>query len=277
MEITESFDTFFVTTKHKKTNDALTWKKYYLLLEELLNVESNNKLVDLVEQLGLLTDLIDDLMDKDKPEYFYLIKHTQELSKYLWTTLEKIKILVPQSNFKKFVDCITQSLVVQSAEDHYKLNESSSEDDYYYLVQRSIKLMQSFIYLIDPKPSWTLLKAIEYLAIKFQIMNDLNNFNKELPSDFLNNKGTLPLLKLLTYAQKQNKKEMLHLLIHSSYEERKGNIEEIKNALSEYGIQTYGQMLAISYSNRARDLLLSICSDKKKVDSLLVRKESFKR
>lgn len=276
MGITEEFDQFLFIKCSSITDGDIMWKRYYLSLEDILEAESDDVLTELIIQFGLLTDLVDDLMDKDKEESSFLINHEQELANNLESTLQRMKTHLPSQKFKNFIDCIAQSLLVQLVENDYTLTESSSEKDYFHLVQRSIKLMQSFVYLIESKPSKNLLKAIEYLAINFQIINDLNNFNRMFPSDFLDRKGTLPLVRLLDYAKSQKNSKLLYLLVHSSYDERKETIEIIKNTLDKSGVRMYCQILAISYSNRAKKLLLSICSDEKKVDALLMRKDSFK-
>lgn len=269
----ENYDPLLFIEHYKKTNETLLWKKYYRSLEEFLGREPNDELTIWVQQFGLLTNLVDDLMDKDKKRYYYLVNNTKELSICLWSVLEKIKRCIPQSNFRKFTDCIALSLLAQSDEDNYKLTPSSSENDYCYLVQRSVKLMQSFIYILDAEPSRILLQGIEYLAINFQIMNDLDNFKSTVPSDVLNKKGTLPLLRLATYAKEQKNNELMYLLTDSSYEERRESIVIIKKALNESGVLMYCRLLALSYSNRAEQLLLSISSDKKKIETLLMRNE----
>ncbi|MFL2112018.1 hypothetical protein ACEN4P_12085 [Marinilactibacillus psychrotolerans] len=104
-------------------------------------------------------------------------------------------------------------------------------------------------------------------------MNDLDNFKLTVPSDVLNKKGTLPLLRLATYAKEQKNNELMYLLTDSSYEERRESIVIIKKALNESGVLMYCRLLALSYSNRAEQLLLSISSDKKKIETLLMRNE----
>lgn len=241
----------------QEKKNQFSWKIYVEILQISLNKKSNKEISRWVDDFIIITDLIDDLMDKDRPEINKVLSRNQDqLFNYLLFILKKLKNIVSKQSYRKFINHISNSLLIQKKESEYQLSIASKESDYFQLVNRSVFLMQSAIFLVDHNPPLPLLDAIEFIAISAQIDNDISEFEKDLPYDLLDNKGTLPLIKTVEWAREEEKLDIVEKLLkleRSNWTEYK--LESVLEQIYKSPSIPYCHLLKAFYENQAKKKL----------------------
>lgn len=243
--------------KKKSQDNQFSWKKYTQLLQVALQGRVNNDIVMWVDEFVIITDLIDDLMDGDRPLiHSSLLENREELFQYLFYKLKFLRELISSAAYQQFIRLITESLYYQLLDCDYKITLESKESDYFRLVLRSVYLMQAIVYLVDEKPPIKLLQAIKYIATSAQIENDLQELKKKVPYDVLDNKGTLPLIKTIEWANESKNTKLTNLLLSIN---RKNytvlDLEKLLNQIEESPSVIYCRLLQLSFEKKAKIIL----------------------
>jgi len=113
----------------------------------------------------------------------------------------------------------------------------------------------------DPQACETLTQFGRYLGIAFQIADDLLDVlgdevtaGKSLGTDLLKQKPTLPLIRLLSQVDEQDRAKVLAVLERSSNHRR----EALRSWFDRFDAISYARQKAIYYTERAADLLDSL-------------------
>lgn len=242
----------------KKQQDKVNWGNHLRFLQNLVGKKEDQYLGTIVEVFIILTDIIDDIMDDDNPNISQMLKmNRSELSETLFLAFTAIRVHIPKVQFGFFVDNVTNSLLVQYEEDQYKVSKDSNEKEYFYLINRSVYLMQSLVYLVDSSPSEVLLQATKLVAYNAQIENDINDLEKHRSFDLIDRKGTLPIIKTIEWA---NKNEDFLFLEKFAQLNRKSVNDEMYNfilhSIKDSGSLEYCKLLSLSFQSKAVEMLV---------------------
>lgn len=185
-----------------------------------------------------------------------MLKSKDELFDYLFFVLTQLECLVSKQSYQQFISYIADSLNFQQLESKYQLSIISKEADYFKLVNRSVFLMQSIVFLVDSAPSLPLLDAIKFIAISGQIDNDLADLGKDISYDLLDNKGIIPLIKTIEWAKEEKEKELIDNLLNLN----RGNytipkVKAILNQINNCPSITYCHLLKLSFENESKKRL----------------------
>lgn len=249
--------TYILDEYKSKKKDRINWGNYFTFLQKLMGKKVDPYLETIVEIFIVLTDLVDDMMDKDNEKTRLLLKENQaELSEILFLAFTAIRIRSSKEQFGFFVDKITESLLIQYEESQYQVTEKSNEEDYFYLVDRSVYLMQSIIYLVDPKPSEAILEAVKLVAYNAQIENDINDLGKYRSFDLLDKKGTLPIIRTIEWAKKNDCTLFKEKFSQLNRKEVTNEVYDyILEMIKESGSIEYCRLLSLSFQIRALNVL----------------------
>lgn len=236
---------------------CFNWGKYTEVLQVTLGKEINKDIIVEVQDFIIATDLIDDLMDEDRMDINdILVKSKIELNHFLLNTLNNLKKLVHKQCYNNFEKHISRALHYQKLENKYKLSIDSKEADYYCLVKRSTFLMQSIIFLADSSPPDHLMKAIELISIIGQIDNDISEFKLDIPYDLLDSRGTLPLIKTIEWAKKNNRKDLVNEILETNRLNHTINkLNALKMNINNGPGITYCYLKKLSLENEAKKIL----------------------
>lgn len=252
-----TFASFLWERLVKKREKSFWWKDFLEFIQILLEETGDKELLFYIEHFILLTDIFDDLMDNDNPwSPINLKEYEEELASVINRILYFIGHKVSKEGYKQFIDLIAYSLIYQQQENEYVLEETSSEQDYFYLVNKSTCLLKSIVYLISQHPPSIVLEGVEKLAISSQIYNDMDDLQKEISFDLLYKKPTLPILKGVELITKENC-DFNYDFVSSNLDAGESSYSCMKKIISNSNIHFYCEILALSYRKQAKNDFLS--------------------
>lgn len=254
--------------KNKKKNTT-NWAAFYHFLNEIINesyqkTETHIHLGETIEVFFVITDLIDDLMDKDKEEVNVIVEKQTLLPDIVIKNLKELESIVSKKQYYAFIDHINKSLCFQYKESIYQVDRNSDEEKYFDLVKRSIYLVQAIAFLVNENIPDFLLTAIECYAISSQIINDVNDLKKAKSYDILDKKGTLPIIKSIELAKNNNDFNFIENYetlsrFNCSTEDYNKIIENIQCS----GAIEYSQLVAFYYHKKSKLLFIQEAPSKK--------------
>lgn len=246
-----SFNEIIWEEHQKKRKGHFKWNDFLSFLQMILKKEINSSLPDIFERFILVTDLVDDLMDNDNNTDLKFVH--EELLNELGSVLCALRKVVDKNCYDSFIVCISLSLYYQHRESQYSLHLGSEEEDYHELVKRSVYLMQSGVYLIEPNPSSFVLDGIKHFAISAQIDNDVSDLTKARSYDLLDKKGTLPLLKSVDWAKENSKKFFFYNLLSLHRNIESDRYTSLLEVIQQTGAIEYCQLISLYHRNKAKE------------------------
>lgn len=199
------------------SRSSFQFGEYYVFLLKLihgLNRESSVELCNNLNKFFIYTNLIDDIMDKDNEELENIDNLSNELPFYLNVLLKSIEENVPETQFSLFIDYISTSLIYQNIEHAKQITIETTENEYFSIyIKRSTFLLQAVVPFADDNASNSIYTATKYLAYFGQIKNDINNIRQFVSSDLINNRPTLPLIKVLEHGISENNRALINSLL----------------------------------------------------------------
>lgn len=213
-----SFLDLLIRDFKKTEKNRLSIGKLYLLLTSLsshkLTIDARKQIAVRLDVLFILCDYIDDYFDGDG-NYRLTDKELliNSLS-LLFFTIEELnkltkKFLENSQVFKFFLE----ALEGERLDFYSEITKKSTVKSYFSkMFKKSIPLIQLVCYVACPEKTIIWGKFAEYLSVGFQLQNDANDGINITKSDLRLFKETLPLIKAIEYAEKEENQKFLTII-----------------------------------------------------------------
>lgn len=242
--------------------------EYHLFLKDLATDFKSDLHPEVIKQLNyffVCSNLLDDIMDNDNKEIKRIYNLNDEFPIYLKNVLSSIEKGLSKKEYSVFINYASNSLHYQNIESQSRLTIETTENDYFSLyIKRSVLLLQAAVPFNSESSLNSLYTSTKYLAYFGQIKNDIANLRKSKSSDLLNSRPTLPLIKVIEYANKQKNEEIINLIFSINKESyNKKEYDRIIRFIYENDILEHCAKLALYFFDKARKELLFHFSEKK--------------
>lgn len=246
-----------------KLNGSFSWGRFSLYLraisENTANPVLEKKDYDLalkIEAFILATDLLDDLMDGDNPDFNALPNPVYLTRRFIDYSLRSIYDCLETFEIKAlFTHALRKSLSSQEQDMRNKLTLNSLELDYFTGgVDRSVYLLDAIVQISLKSKSKELFAFSYFFAASNQIKNDLVNIFSDSSSDLLDKKATLPIIKGLEAAKSGNSRIYRYFVNYFIHDDL-GCFDPIRKFILNSGAIEYCQFVSNQCKNQSHQLL----------------------
>lgn len=213
-----SFISILRSDLQKETTYRMSLGKMYLLLTMLSDQKTStyakNKIAVRIDVLFLLSDYIDDFLDKDS----HLNLKNEDLVlnciTLLFSSMEELcKLIKDFADVKQVIFFLTKAIKGEQKDYYSYVTIKTTIESYFSnMVNKSTSLIQLVCYLALPEKKFIWSEFAQYLGTSFQLQNDAFDSLDIYKSDLCLFKETLPLIKAIEYATNEENTKFLEII-----------------------------------------------------------------